>query len=199
MLAFGYLPAFLFLAYIGTMTARSVIGYNAYKIESPSMEPTFYEGDLVFAFRSNHFTIGDVIAFKKDDGGTFIARLVGLPNQRIIVVDDEVVNIDREKTSPVKIVKDQEMEYQIYNSVLPGGKKIQIQKIIKYGDIQFPVTEYSNMDTVAVPEGEVFVMGDNRNNSADSRVYGTIPIENITGIVKYIYWSRDLSRIGVRR
>ena len=52
-----------------------------------------------------------------------------------------------------------------------------------------------NMDTVHVPSEHIFVMGDNRNNSYDSRMFGTVPIKDIKGKATRIYWAREKSRI----
>ena len=56
-----------------------------------------------------------------------------------------------------------------------------------------PVEE--NMDTVRVPSERVFVLGDNRNNSNDSRMFGPVPIKDIKGKATRIYWAKDKSRI----
>ena len=51
------------------------------------------------------------------------------------------------------------------------------------------------MDNVQVPSEHIFVMGDNRNNSYDSRMFGTVPIKDIKGKATRIYWAKDKSRI----
>lgn len=55
-----------------------------------------------------------------------------------------------------------------------------------------------NFGPLTVPEGKIFMLGDNRNNSADSRQLGPIDKELVKGKAKYIYWSQDKSRIGKR-
>jgi signal peptidase I len=46
-----------------------------------------------------------------------------------------------------------------------------------------------------VPEGHLFVVGDNRDNSADSRVWGPVPLENVKGTARFIWWSRSWERV----
>lgn len=50
-----------------------------------------------------------------------------------------------------------------------------------------------DMERKVVPPGNLFVLGDNRDNSSDSRVWGPVPLENVKGIVRFIWWSSDPS------
>ena len=55
-----------------------------------------------------------------------------------------------------------------------------------------------NFGPITVPEGKLFVMGDNRDESLDSRHFGVVSVEKVKGRVLYIYWSKKWSRIGTK-
>ncbi len=77
-----------------------------------------------------------------------------------------------------------------------GGQVILNGNILEEEYTSNSVTEQAREGSVTVPEGHVFVMGDNRNpgGSMDSRIFGTVPIDNIHGVVVFRYW--PLSRMG---
>jgi signal peptidase I len=155
---------------------------QAFKIPSGSMRPTLIEGDHIlvnkFIFgvkipllRNTIIPIkapnrGDIIVFifPKDKSKDFIKRVIGLPGEEIEVT----------------------------------GRKIYIDGSLfndKYGHYENPGESWGNpagncpFCTVTVPDGHYFVMGDNRENSQDSRYWGFVPSESIKGKAFIIYWS----------
>jgi len=60
------------------------------------------------------------------------------------------------------------------------------------------IEKLDNFGPITVPADTLFVMGDNRDQSIDSRMFGVVRLEKVKGKVLYIYWSRQLSRIGIR-
>jgi signal peptidase I len=169
---------------------------QAFKIPTGSMEQNLLIGDHLLV---NKFVFGpaarslertvlpmkdihrlDVVVFKfpEDPERDFIKRVIGLPGETVELKGKRVYINGRRLDEPyVYFLEDpppipQEMGQSSQLQILSGDRRVQ------YG----PVT---------VPAGHYFVMGDNRDNSADSRYWGFLPRENIKGKALVIYWSYD--------
>jgi signal peptidase I len=155
---------------------------NPYRIPSSSMEPTLHcarpapgcearFSDRVLANRFvYHFqdpARGDVIVFetppsaraKCGAGGTFVKRIVGLPGERVGI---------RLRRGAAHVYIDGQRLDEPY--------------------IEQDRRDIGPEETFRVPQGHYFVMGDNRSQSCDSRVWGSVPRDNIIGEVFMTYW-----------
>jgi signal peptidase I len=140
---------------------------EAYRIPTESMVPTLEVGDRVLASK-------------------FIYRIFE-PERGDIVVFDSVDEDDQ--TLIKRVVGVAEDEIQVQGGVLYVNDEAQEEPYLNDAD-QFR----SYYGPTVVPEGHIFVMGDNRGNSADSRVFGPLPLENIKGEAFMRFW--PVSKIG---
>ncbi len=180
-----------------------------YSVPTGSMNPTILEGDKFFSNKLAYsikipFTKihpirwgiperGDVIAFifPHNEKIDYTKRVIGIPGDTV-TVDGHDLYINGSIIEKEKIREDEEFIY--YEEHLFGVDHV--IKHSKYND--FPRKEYF------VPENELFVMGDNRDNSADSRYWGTLPVEYVTGKLFFRWmsnvpgrpWELRLGRIG---
>ncbi len=179
----------LLIAIILALFIRTFL-VQAFKIPSESMLETLQVGDhlLVTKFSygvkwpfSNSYAIegsdpeyGDVIVFEypKDPSLDYIKRVVGLPGDVIELRNKQFLRNDK----PVS------------------------EEYVRHSDPTGSYPTRDNFGPFTVPEGQYFVMGDNRDNSQDSRFWGTIEKSAIRGKAWRIYWSaQDLSNIRWNR
>ena len=189
--------------------------YEPFNIPSGSMIPTLLIGDFLFVAKyaygySRHslpFSMplipgriffheperGDVIVFKlPSDGKTdYIKRLIGLPGDQIQVLGGVLqingVPVQRERIGDYLERSGGSIRgVPQYIETLPGGRKHRI--IEEKGDNG----AYDNTVVYAVPPGTYFMMGDNRDNSNDSRIdVGFVPKENFVGRAEVLFFSID--------
>ncbi len=166
---------------------------QAYNIPSGSMKPTLLVGDFILVnklvYRFSEPQRGDIVVFKYpiDPKIDFIKRIVALPGEEVEVRNNQVF-INGKPLPLIEVGRGEEngVRTVIYEEVLPEGIKHKVQF---YEDFPFSKRDFG---PVVVPPNHYFVMGDNRDNSEDSRYWGFLPRENIVGKAFVIYFSGDV-------
>ena len=169
---------------------------EAYKMPSGSMIPNLIVGDHVLVKKGrSDIGRGDVIVFEfpGDRRTVYVKRVVALGGETVEVKRGDVW------------VNGKEMHNgQILNEPNPCPGETGVEGCW-FARETFEVYTHTLMYTgnpapdtppTVVPEGSVYVLGDNRDNSADSRQWGPVPIDHIKGKATVIYWSKQLSRVG---
>jgi len=193
------------------------IAYEPFNIPSASMLPTLLVGDYLFVAKwaygySRHsmpfspplfkgrilqgdVERGDVAVFKlpRDNSTDYIKRLIGLPGDRIQVkggqlfINDEPVKRERVDDFVDRDWRGNAVRIPRYRETLPNGVTYLTLDMIQNGDTD-------NTQVYAVPAGHYFAMGDNRDNSVDSRVagggVGFVPAENLVGRADILFFSK---------
>jgi signal peptidase I len=196
------------------LVIRSFI-FQPFSIPSGSMRPTLLEGDYLFvskfAYGYSHHSLpfspnlfsgriwsaepirGDVAVFKFPPNPKldYIKRVVGLPGDKIQMIAGVLhindVAVKREKTGVIDDVDVTEEvgPVDVYRETLPNG--------VSYDTLDInPASATDDTRPFVVPAGHYFMMGDNRDNSSDSRLsVGFVPAENLVGRAKRIFFSID--------
>jgi len=175
---------------------------QAFKIPTPSMEDNLLVGDHLlvnkFAYGAPGAVVdaviplraihrGDVIVFKYPFDLTkhYVKRVIGLPGDRIHVVDTDVFINGEILAEPYKRLTPSK-----YREDFPGHEGSRFYQLPELNNSGWYEPFRNEMDVV-VPEGKYFAMGDNRDNSADSRYWGFVPRELIVGKALIVYWSYE--------
>lgn len=143
--------------------------FQAYEIPSGSMEQTIMTGDMVLSEKVSYYVRdpepGDIVTFQDPEipGRILIKRVIAVGGQTVDINDsDGLVYVDGAPLS--ESYTEDKPSYRLSNSI---------------AGISYPYT---------IPEGRLWVMGDNRTNSQDSRYFGTIDEDAVTGRGAFVYW-----------
>lgn len=182
-----------------------------FKIPSGSMMPTLLAGDFILVnkfsyglrvpilnktfFEIDHPQRGDVFVFHypPDPSIDYIKRVVGLPGDRIAYRDKRLTINGK----PIETTYADDYKYVGSGLNMIVTKRYQEQLGEKKHDILIEENGMAFDGEVEVPPGHYFAMGDNRDNSKDSRVWGFVPEDNLVGRAFFIWWNfDDFGRIG---
>jgi signal peptidase I len=147
-------------------------------VDGDSMRPNFHDREriivnkILYDIREPHR--GEVIVFHvPEEGRDFIKRVVGVPGDTVKVEDDKVyINGQQIEENYLK---------EAYAKAHAAGELYNRQDDLS----DFPNDRFTNGK---VPEGSLFVMGDNRSNSEDSRMIGYIPMDRVVGRADLVFW-----------
>ena len=172
---------------------------QAFKIPSGSMKPTLLIGDHILVNKfiygvkipfTDHFVLqikkpkrGDIVVFKwpRNEKKDFIKRVIGVEGDKVEIKDD------------VLCVNDKKIEAQFVGEYADkdlgrAGKYLEF-----LGETKHPILDVYNkhedFGPIIVPENAIFVMGDNRDQSLDSRYWGVVSLNKLKGKAFIVYWS----------
>ena len=201
------------LGSVAVLMLALITSFRPYNTPSGSMKPTLLVGDYLYVWKFAYgFTPtvrpfftgepqrGDVVVFllPRDNSTVYIKRLIGLPGDRIQMIKG-VLNINGIPMKQERVddfvetdTDGHSVRVKQWRETLPNG--------VSYNTLDFLENGvYDNTDVYLVPPGNYFMLGDNRDNSVDSRILdqvGYVPLGNIVGRAEVIFFSIDQEARG---
>ena len=195
----GFVSEWLVTILLYLFAATTLV--QAYVVPTASMEGTVRIGDHMLVDRMTYAPAsgwerrvlpyrdierGDIVCFlyPEDVRQTYVKRVIGLPGDRIRMVDKQVIRNGRRLVEPYTRHIDPSLES--YRDNFPDGPAYQVSPRGRE-----MLRDHMANGEIVVPPDTFFAMGDNRDNSSDSRYWGFVPRRNVVGRPLVIYWSFD--------
>jgi len=181
-------------------------GLEAFRVPTASNYPTIVINDRILAnklaYKNRDPQRGDLVVFKnpEDRRINYIKRVVAVAGDTVEIKNSELYVKDRklQRNELADSTLDR-IRIEIHGKPLKGDTYEEINGNVKYNIFLAQPADQASRDfaKITVPRHHCFVLGDNRNNSVDSRHFGTIPLATIIGRADYMYWpAKDFSRFG---
>jgi len=212
----------IFWAVLLALIFRS-FAYEPFHIPSESMKATLLKGDYIFVskfsygysrysfpfglppfkgrFMKDEIKRGDIAVFRRPNHSEdYIKRVIGLPGDKIQMVDGVLyINGNAVKKEPIadyveKAADGSEIRIKRFQETLPEGKTYEVFDLTPHGAVD-------NTEVYEVPTGHYFMMGDNRDDSQDSRYLnevGFVPEENFVGRAVLVLFSKGPGLLSLR-
>lgn len=189
---------------IGLTAAVRGLVYEAFVVPTTSMHPTILNGDRILVRKLlpvHHFPErGDLIAFRNPEptgGTTFIERVVAVAGDHVELKGDRLL-INGQEVERYDVPAE---SLRILGKQVKGRVSYEVNSAIRYlvaYDNASKEVPWNGDYEATISDRHVFVLGDNRDHSKDSRHFGSIHIGDVIGYVDYIYWpAASWSRFGV--
>ncbi len=160
--------------FVPAKTWISFLGISPFKFATASMMPTVHKDDFLMidprAFDNGAPQRGDLIVFvyPRDPSKRFLMRVITIEGETVEIKNKQVFIDGQPLQESYKVHEDSAMD-----------------------------NSRDNFGPLRIPAGHCFVLGDNRDNSNDSRFWGALPLANVKGQALYVYWAKDKKRIGL--
>jgi signal peptidase I len=188
----------ILVAILLALLVRTFI-WTGYRVPTSSMAPTLLPGDFIFAYRLPYgvrFPLvetkwivnpplrGEVVVFTFPDQPkvSYVKRVIGLPGDRVEIADGDLLVNGKKMEYERKSSPTLDPSFELLTEKAPEGPRDIFRR--KEGGRK-------SFAPLIVPPNEVFLLGDNRDVSDDSRYWGTVPLERIDGRVQLIWLSLD--------
>lgn len=186
----------LFILILNNYDLYKIIGVETFTIPSTGNSPSLIQGDYVVAdldsYKNKKPKAGDLVVFIGNDGMKYTYRIIGEPKDTI-EMKNNILFVNNIMLKKIKYGESSfdNMKVKLYDEKTTSGYEYSICNFFE----PYPHIE-RNLDKFEVPENNYFVLGDNRDNAADSRVIGFVQKENIKGKIIFVLWNKQLRRIG---
>jgi signal peptidase I len=176
--------------------------YKAFYIPSEAMLPTFDVGDKIIARMSPTASLnrGDTVLVNNGSGSIYIKRIAGLPGDRIAVQDGIVLLNGRQV--PQRLVGTERVQPDAYGNTVRRLSEQFPGEASPHEIYDAGVSAGDDFSEVTVAPGHIFLLGDNRDHSADSRFphseqgLSQVPLTDVRGTPLFFYWTTGRHRIG---
>lgn len=189
------------LLFVANLLYSAYGPHPTYVMSSASMQPTLKEGDIVMVegARANcgrtDMKVGDVVVFRRpDNAAPYMHRIVAGPGQTV-AMRGGLLTIDGTPAArrPLGSVAMPNTPLRVteFEETLPNGVRHRIYDLGSDGDLD-------EVAATTLAPGSWYLMGDNRDNAADSRISGPVPSRDICAVALKIVYAKDQSRVGRR-